>query len=620
MCLTPTDASATSLADRERAALRTIAGLVAGGAASTEVFAAIAREAGRVTGSAMAQIRRFERDDRVTVVGSWGVACECAAVVPIVVDGEAWGAIVAGPSAGGPATLDFRLAEFTELVTMAISSTARRETLTQLAEEQAALRRVATLVAREEPAGHVFARVAEEVGGVLGVEDTRIVRYDADGMLTVVASWGRVADGIPPGTRWPATESVSTLVLRTGRPARKDNYDGASGRIGDDLGRAGIRSAVGCPILVDGKLWGAMLAASLTAEPLPAETEARISRFTELVATAISNIDARSEFRASRARLVAAGVEERRRVVGISTTARGLGKRVDAAQVVVLEITRQVAGVGTREPAGQLGRAHPARQLEQRERIAACLGHDAVTDALVQRPRDDRCQQGAGVVVIEPCKVQLRQGGEIGTRLADGEDERHPLSHQPPGDEPEHLPRGAVEPLHVVDDAEKRAVVRGREQAECRQRDEEAVRRLAGLETECDAQSRPLMLGDGVEPVEQRSAELVQARERQLHLGLDALDLRDAEPGRLPRRIPQQCGLADARLTADHERSAATAARAVEQPVQRVALVDSPAEPGPGHRPTDGNRRIRCRPYGLGSGTVPKRQRNTSTGTRPRLR
>ena len=234
-----------------------------------------------------------------------------------MVDGRVWGTLIAATRQAEPlpADTETRLAKFTELVAVAIANAQAHSDLQRLADEQAALRRVATLVAREEPAGHVFARVAEEVGGVLGVEDTRIVRYDADGMLTVVASWGRVAAGIPAGTRWPATESVSTLVLRTGRPARKDNYDGASGRIGDDLGRAGIRSAVGCPILVDGKLWGAMLAASLTAEPLPAETEARISRFTELVATAISNIDARSELRASRARLVAAGVEERRRVV-----------------------------------------------------------------------------------------------------------------------------------------------------------------------------------------------------------------------------------------------------------------------------------------------------------------
>ena len=184
------------------------------------------------------------------------------------------------------------------------------------ADEQAALRRVATLVARARPAAEVFAQVAEEVGSLLGVEDARIVRYSSDGMLTVVASWGNAAAGIPVGSRWLATgENVSAMVLRTGRPARKDYYDDASGPIGDQLRRVGIRSAVGCPILVDGRVWGAILVGCLTTDPLRVETESRMSRFTELVATAISNIEARSELAVSRRRLVAAGAEERRRLI-----------------------------------------------------------------------------------------------------------------------------------------------------------------------------------------------------------------------------------------------------------------------------------------------------------------
>jgi signal transduction histidine kinase len=104
-------------------------------------------------------------------------------------------------------------------------------------------------------------------------------------------------------------------VLRTRQPARKDRYDEESGPIGAHLARVGVHSAVGTPILVEGRVWGAMIANSVTAEPLPAEVEQRISRFTELTATAIANLEAREELAASRRRLAAAGVEERRRVV-----------------------------------------------------------------------------------------------------------------------------------------------------------------------------------------------------------------------------------------------------------------------------------------------------------------
>jgi signal transduction histidine kinase len=186
----------------------------------------------------------------------------------------------------------------------------------RLANEQAALRRVATLVARESPAAEVFAAVAEEVGRVLQVQDTRILRYESDETATVLASWGKLGRDIPVGTRWRLDgENVSTKVLRTAQAVRKDYYGDASGDIGDRVQERGIRSAVGTPILVEGRLWGVLLVASLTEEPLPHDAEPRIREFTELVATAISNIETRSELAASRARVVAAADDERRRVV-----------------------------------------------------------------------------------------------------------------------------------------------------------------------------------------------------------------------------------------------------------------------------------------------------------------
>ena len=183
-----------------------------------------------------------------------------------------------------------------------------------LVEEHAALRRVATLVARESSPDVVFAVVAEEVGRRLGVESTGMFRYDDDETFTLVASWGELPAQVPTGTRFPlGGDNISTRVFRTAAPVRIDDYAQATGAAGARGRAAGVRSAAGAPIIVDGRLWGAMLAAA--AKPLPEGTESRMVEFTELVATAIANIDARSELTASRARIVAAADEERRRVV-----------------------------------------------------------------------------------------------------------------------------------------------------------------------------------------------------------------------------------------------------------------------------------------------------------------
>jgi PAS domain S-box-containing protein len=346
------------LAARE-ASLRRIATLVAGGAASAEVFAAIAGEVGHVIGLPLVAVWRYEADGTASVLGAWGeqphrlqagtrwpldgrtVAARvkqtgrparidhCAdddreagirsgAGAPIVVDGEVWGVMTAGRADREPLPdhIEDRLAEFTELVATAISNSASREELARLAEEQAALRRVATLVARESSPDEVFAAVAEELGRLLDVAATRLVRYEHDGTATIVASWGRLADAIPVGTRMPlGGVNVISLVERTGRPARIDDYAQATGAIAAYGRKLDARGAVGGPIVVAGRVWGAMIASSRQAEPLPAGTEAWIEEFAELVATAISNIQAWSDLAASRARIVAATDEERRRVV-----------------------------------------------------------------------------------------------------------------------------------------------------------------------------------------------------------------------------------------------------------------------------------------------------------------
>ncbi|MCW2505331.1 MAG: hypothetical protein JWO79_3615 [Actinomycetia bacterium] len=184
-----------------------------------------------------------------------------------------------------------------------------------LVDEQAALRRVATLVAREPSPAEVFATVAEEVGRLLQADVTSMLRYETDGTATVVAGRSELGIDIPVGTRLPVDgANVAATVFRTGRPARVDDLATASGSLADFLRELGVRSCAGSPIAVEGRLWGVMVCASVRSEPVPEGTESRIGEFTELVATAISNAETRAELTASRARVVAAGDETRRRL------------------------------------------------------------------------------------------------------------------------------------------------------------------------------------------------------------------------------------------------------------------------------------------------------------------
>jgi signal transduction histidine kinase len=201
---------------------------------------------------------------------------------------------------------------------------AAEEARGRLADEHAALRRVATLIARQEPPAEVFANVAEEARLLLGVDITTLVRFEPDGTATLIGgSWRtEVVDGVERlpvpsiGTRLPmAGDNVPSLVHRTGRPVQLDDYTKVTGPIGAYGSGLGIRSAVGTPIVVDGRLWGAMVASSRRQPSLPAGAESRIREFTELVATAIGNVEAQSGLAESGARIAAAAGEERRRVI-----------------------------------------------------------------------------------------------------------------------------------------------------------------------------------------------------------------------------------------------------------------------------------------------------------------
>ncbi|MEU4410554.1 DUF4118 domain-containing protein [Streptosporangium sp. NPDC023963] len=191
-----------------------------------------------------------------------------------------------------------------------------RDEIHRIAQEQAALRRVATLVARGISSAELFNAVAFEMGSLMKADHVAINRYDP-GHVTVLGSWSW-QDGtekvLPLGSRWPLNEvSVSATVLKTGRLTRKGSYE-RGGKIATWVRKMGVTSTVGSPIIVDGCLWGVMLVFSSAREPRFEGVEERIMDFTELVATAISNAQARADLASSRARVVAAADETRRRI------------------------------------------------------------------------------------------------------------------------------------------------------------------------------------------------------------------------------------------------------------------------------------------------------------------
>ena len=330
----------------EQAALRQVATFVATESSSERLIAVVAEQVARVFDVPLVRLIRYEPDSSVVVgafsesddepfpIGSrWqldtpglmatirqtgragrvedyaqtpgdGAAVVRAAGVrsavgsPIVVGGRVWGAIVllSPRRASLPEDTEARLADFTELVATAIANAESRAALSQLADEQVALRRVATLVARETAPDAVFAAVAREAGELLAADAAHLGRYDADGTVVSVAQWGGY--GVPIGSRYPLDgDSVSARVARTGRPARIDGYE-RPGAIAATVRQIGIRFSIGVPISVRGRAWGVMIVSSNGTEPFPPDTESRLENFTELVATAISNASAHAEVRA----------------------------------------------------------------------------------------------------------------------------------------------------------------------------------------------------------------------------------------------------------------------------------------------------------------------------------
>ena len=185
-----------------------------------------------------------------------------------------------------------------------------------LADEQAALRRVATLVAGGAPPSRVFERVTEEVARLLGMPGASLMRYDGARTATVVGGWsedGRLS--LPVSSTFDLDgDTVVAKVLRTGSPQRVERYADARGDLAETLQRSGYHAAVAAPVTVGGGLWGALAAATRSDEPLPEGLEQRLCDFADLVAQRLANADALEQLAASRARIVEVGDAERRRL------------------------------------------------------------------------------------------------------------------------------------------------------------------------------------------------------------------------------------------------------------------------------------------------------------------
>ncbi len=386
----------------EQSALRKVATLVASEATPDELFALVAEQVAEVFDVPYVGLVRYEPDGSVVVgdfseaphdalrqgtrwplnttgaidavrqtgspvrvdyekvTGNVGVVARragmrSAVASPIVVERRLWGAMVLLTPRHEPFPdgTEARLADFTELAATAIANAESRAAQALLTEEQSALRRVATLVARGAASRDLFEAVTQEVGRLLPVENAIMGRFDPDGRMTTMAAWGPSGPNSQVGRRWTIEgTNVASMVLQTGQAARLDDYATASDPIGVAAREAGITSAVGCPVVVNGDLWGVMTATS-TDGPMPLGTETRLASFTELVATAIANAESSAELAASRRRIVTASDDARRRIErdlhdGVQQQLVSLGlklgiMRTDPPQADALE--EQLAGV-----------------------------------------------------------------------------------------------------------------------------------------------------------------------------------------------------------------------------------------------------------------------------------
>jgi signal transduction histidine kinase len=405
---------------QQQEALRRVATLVARGVDPAEVFSAVAGEMAHCLDVETAQVFRYEPDDAAIVVAAYpaegvhgipvgervtlegdnvaarvlhtgsaarldsddnaagslvarerGLGLRSQVGSPIVVGGRVWGVSVIGTSKPEPlpANTEDRISDFADLVATAIANAATRDELEAsrdrseaLAEQQAALRRVATLVARGASPSEVFSAVAEEIARCLHVENASVMRYESDTAAVVLAvaalepRFNRTqVDTEVVGTRLTLEgDNTAMMVLRTGRPARMETFENATGSLAETIRGMGLCSGVSVPIVVGGRVWGTAGAGS--SRPMPPGTEARMADFADLVATAIANAATRDELIASRARIVAAADDARRRLErdlhdGAQQRLVSLGLKLRLAEGTVLpeqiDLRRELSGIAS---------------------------------------------------------------------------------------------------------------------------------------------------------------------------------------------------------------------------------------------------------------------------------
>jgi signal transduction histidine kinase len=198
----------------------------------------------------------------------------------------------------------------------AIEAERRRHEADLAARQQAALRRVATLVARGVPPSEVFSTVVAELASCLEVQNASLWRYEPDGTALLLAAADEPGlRKMPVGERFSLDgENVAAMVRDSGRAARMDSHDHASGSAAARIRALGLRSAVGAPIMAGSRVWGAAIAGSSRSDAFPPGAKRRVADFADLITIAIANAQARADLNTSRARIVAAADDTRRRI------------------------------------------------------------------------------------------------------------------------------------------------------------------------------------------------------------------------------------------------------------------------------------------------------------------
>ena len=309
----------------EQASLLALATVVAQGSPESLLFDAVNEAVADVVEADVAMLFRFERDDSISLLASRGApqrrplddvlhavrdtntprwlgseggdGLRSTVVVPITIAGTVWGASVAAwrrPDPFPDAT-EARMATFTDLAAIALAISQDRLELQQNAADQAALRRVAEVAARDAPAADILDAVVAEAAGLVGIGFTTLLRFEPDGATEVVALHDP-PEGVTVGMRASGEGNGATQrVWRTGRAARVDRLAEAGGRWPQVAASRGFSSSAAAPIFGGDRMWGVLVAAGVG--PLPPGVEEHLTNFARLAGTAISAAEARAGVR-----------------------------------------------------------------------------------------------------------------------------------------------------------------------------------------------------------------------------------------------------------------------------------------------------------------------------------